>query len=722
MPFLRMAFAGALLLSVSVELALLPGCGGSDPGAGAGAAGVGGSGGTRGGGGAGGIGGTQPPGAQLDLSNISFVHNLLAKVDDGEWTLEEGLIATLEVIAGERDAAEILRHPKLLNHEGTGIVMMADEYLQDGPDEEAKAEMARLLDLIVFSTERLEAMVVTGEPGLAPTSTKGATEDCFQYFRGTPYTPPAGVGNCLQEPSILLLDQLYPGDFRVFGPALPLPDAGWKQRHFDLAIAALEETVPIFKAMGTLTQVSVVLSATQNGTTLASAYPKAGRPCGVVLYTVMQGDADEDFKQVVAHEIAHCFQKDTFPGQTAAKYRYAMWREEGLAHYLSNLVYPSNNREWGEPPQRRSTLENLQENELTTTVLQRAYSNFIFFQYLGNRLGNEGLFGLVRTLPTGPGTGAVEQASKLAAYPNMKDIYQDFAKDLTDKKILDTSTQVIPYELTEDNRPTSELTGPLSIVRGFDRFSVSRRRLTLEEGKRADLNYTPKGDVSEEARPDGAGEWFEVPSELPTPECVKELIVVVTSIEPSTGYELEVPEVEDAEAACGIVGTWVVDLGSIKFNPGFSTLDYVTGGIRITFNSDGTADPVYSGYEYRFSRVTELYQEILELLVVRTEEYTYTTNATGMTTYQVDGNEIEFGHFSESAYLVGNKTVREVRKFEPQGIIGNNSDETRDRSPGGLGYFGSFVTFELDPGGSVMRILGFDDEVELVLNRIGSPP
>jgi len=564
-----------------------------------------------------------------------------------------------------------------------------------------------------------------GEPDPAPTSTKagaarkGGVEDCLLFFKGTPYPLPAGVGECLQQPSILLLDQLYPGDFRVFGPTLPFPDAGWKQRHFDLAIAALEETVPLFKTMGTLTQVSVVLSVTQSGDALAAAYPKAGRPCGVVLFTVMQGDADEDFKQVVAHEIAHCFQKDTFPGQTAVKYRNAMWREEGLAHYLSNLVYPSNNREWGEPPERRSTLEKLAEYELSSTVMGRAYSNFIFFQFLANRLGDEGLFGLVRSLPTGPSTGPVEQASKLAAYPDMKRIYQDFAKDMTDQKILDTSTQVIPYELTEDNRPTSELTGPLLIKRGLDAFSVSRRRLKLAEGKRADLNYTPTGDVSEDARPDGAGGWFAVPSELPAPECVKDIIVVVTSVEPSTGYELEVPEVEDTEAACGIVGTWVVDNGSLQFDPGgTTTLDHVSGQISITFKSDGTAEVVYSSFEYQFVNDTEI--EFGGMLSDRHQEFTWTTNATGVTSYEVDGNEIEFGDFFESSYLNGTETFHKIITFTPR-IVGEDLDEVTTRDPRGRGLFGGYHRFELDSGGSVMRLLG-DDDVDAVLHRSGTPP
>jgi hypothetical protein len=394
-----------------------------------------------------------------------------------------------------------------------------------------------------------------------------------------------------------------------------------------------------------------------------------------------------------------------------------MWREEGLAHYLSNLVYPNNNREWGEAPERRSTLKILAENELGSTVLQRAYTNFIFFQYLGNRLGDEGLFALVRSLPTGPSTGPVEQATRLAAYPNMNDIYQDFAKDMTDKKILDTSTQVIPYELSEENRPTADLNGPHLIKRGFDRFSVSRRLLTIPDKKRADLTYTPKGNVREDARPESGGDWRTIPSELPVPECIQQVIVVVTTIEPNTGYELEVPEVEDTEAACGIVGTWVVDNGSLRFRPEPFMLDDVAGRISITFRSDGSAEVVYSGFEYKVYKDTDL--DVGGEMIRRHEEFTYTTNATGVTSYQVEGNAIQFGHLFESDYLVGTETVRQIRQFTPEHVIGDNSDEVTTRDPRGRDLFSGYWEFDLQSGGGVMHFLNGDD-IWVVLHRSGS--
>lgn len=169
----RRAFATALALG------LISACGGGE------AAG-GGSGGDLGTGGTAGTGGTGGDTEPFDRSSISFVDNLLVKVEAGEWTLGQGLVASLRLMVGEIDASSVLRHLELANYEGTGIVAMAYEYLEDGPDADARAEILRLLDLAVFSNERLESMagLDAQSPALngAPFGLKSSEEDCRTLF------------------------------------------------------------------------------------------------------------------------------------------------------------------------------------------------------------------------------------------------------------------------------------------------------------------------------------------------------------------------------------------------------------------------------------------------------------------------------------------------------------------------------------------------------------
>jgi len=682
--------------ALAITLALISACSGGE------ATGAGGSGGR----------GTQT----FDRSSISFVDNLLVKVEAGEWTLGEGLVATLKLLAGELDASVVLRHSELLDYEGTGIVAMAYEYLEDGPDAEAKTEIGRLLNLLVLSNERLEAMAglrsASLSAPLAPSTIqpKDSFEDCREFFHDE---VPPGIEDCLEHETSSSLDVLYPGEYRIFHPAASFPVAGWTEEQYDLALEALEEIVPVFKERGELPPVNVVFSVKDNGPAWAQAVPRTGEPCGVAIFTSIQQRYVGDFKQVIAHELAHCFQTETFPEQDKVKYEFTMWREEGLANYLSNLVYRDNNLEWGEYPERRALLDILELYELASTLLERSYTNSLFFQYLENRMGTSGIFDLIRALPTSGSTTLQEAA--LAAYPGMDEIYHDFAKAMADGEVFDTSGSVVPYKISEQNRPTIELAQPHRYLEDVKPFGVSRYRLVSGAGQQATLAFTEEGYVRESARPSSGTDWAEVPSKLPGDDCNPEVTMVVTAVDPNSSFQLEVLEVEDTEGSCGLVGTWVVDNSSLDISPMAFMLDYIRGKVEITFRGNGTAEVVYSNFEYRIFDDDTLI--ILGEPVMEHEEFIYTTNAHGVTSYEVDGDEIAFGDVFESDYLEGTQEIHHIRTSG--GALGEDIDEILPRDPEGLYLFGGYVNFDIQSDGSVLQ-LRFGDRVQARLKR--KPP
>lgn len=693
-------------------LGLLSACGGGDTeGGGGGGNGAAGSGGDR--------GGLQPPEDAPDRSHISFVGNLLAKVEDGEWTLGEGLVATLEAMAGERDVASILRRPELLKYDGTGILAMAYEYLEAGPDAEAKAEITRLLDLIVFSTEQLEAMAGLEPetpapfPGqLSATTRKSSVEDCNAFFNGYDVQP--GVGACLEVRTAL--EESHPGDFRVFRPGPSFPAAGWTNHHYDLVVQTLEDTVPAYEGLGNvkLPRISIVLSATDNPPFGGVAAPGENRPCGVVLFVGMQQQTDGDFKQLLAHEVAHCLHFETFTEQRKVPYNVSKWWDEGLADYWSNVVYPTNNLEW-------DVLGDLAQVELGTTLLGRTYENFLFFQHMANRAGNDGVLRLIRSL--GDAKDAAGQALKLAANVGMDEAYHDFAKAMTDQKVADTGGGSIPYKIGEVNRPTILIAEPYFLQKDFKPFGVSRYRLVIDEGKEATLAF--KGEsVREAARPSNGSSlsWAEIPMELPEDDCDPETIIVITTVKPDSRFELEVPEVRDApdempntDMSCGLEGEWLVDNNSLEFDEEFSIVDYIKGQIRITFRTDGSAEVVYDNFEWRSH--TEVFDlDVGGVLLDRYVEFTRTTNAQGATTWEIDGERITFGHVLESSYLEGTLVIHHVRTWTPSGWV-EDTDEVIMREPLGIGIFGAFPKFDLR--GETLRIFDAFGNVEAVLERVG---
>jgi len=167
----------------------------------------------------------------------------------------------------------------------------------------------------------------------------------------------------------------------------------------------------------------------------------------------------------------------------------------------------------------------------------------------------------------------------------------------------------------------------------------------------------------------------------------------------------------------GIVGMWVVDNASIEFEPQAFTLEYIQGEIRVTFRSDGSMEVVYNNHEYKESADRLL--DVGGIDIERHEEFTYTANAWGTTTYEVNGGEISFGSFFESSFVDGTQTVHHIRQFNPSNVIGADIDEVTERSYGGWGLFGGFVKFNLSPSGSTLELLN-GDKVTAILNRGGS--
>lgn len=324
-----------------------------------------------------------------DISDDGYVGNLLAREEAGEWTRSEGLVATLGLLVGAAEPADVLRQPELASTEATGIVNMARSYIAENPDSAETQEMERLLEILIPSNEQLEEMAGIEGPtaalaGFWPVqAAAAASENCQTFFTG--WQIPGGIGTCLEMGTSEVLEASYPGEYRVFGPAQPFPTAGWQDRHFDLTVQAMEDAVPVFKSLGAMPPVNIVFSVVNDPGVYALASPRVtwapeslGRPCGVSLFTSMQPESDDNFKQIVAHELAHCLHGDTFPAQYTADVSTHEWWDEGLAEHLGSTVngeYANNNLEW-------HFLDKFDAGELATGVLDRSYENFIFFQRL----------------------------------------------------------------------------------------------------------------------------------------------------------------------------------------------------------------------------------------------------------------------------------------------------------------------------------------------------
>jgi hypothetical protein len=639
-----------------------------------------------------------------DWTPVSYVENLLVKERMREWTRGEGLVATLGLLAGETDSATVIGTAEVLNPDWTGILSMAQEYLGDGTDPAAQAEIARLLEGIVLTIDRLDAMAGTAAPTASAKNTVAggptAQVDCTAFFNGYNLAP--GISKCLEKDSFTVNGKEY----HLYAPDPSLPQAGWTGDHYMWVKQAITDSVTKYDLLGTAPTfkappANVVFSVAK----LKAKAKTAGsfKPCLVLIFTGAQLKGEPQFKQLVAHEIAHCLQGAVYPAQAGVGRKVRKWWTEGLADYWSNWVYPDVNLEW-------DSLETLQSRELATTVVERDYDNFAFFQHLANVVGNQGIIDLVHSLHTFGSRAA--QAAKLSEYGDMATIYHDFVEALSDRTLRDTSSSVIPYTIGPLNQWSINVTGRWQTEEDLDAFGVLRYLLVTDPDLEADMTSFKQGEKTRaSAKPPASGEWGEVPVTLP--HICLDSQVVATSTKPGGRFDFDIDNLRETPGRCVLEGTWVVDNDSLNVTQiGFQT-DYVKGEIRGTFHEDGTVDVVYNDWEWRVSETYKFISNGVEVEFY--QEFTHTINAQGSTTYEAT-DRMSFGGFWERDYLVGTDTRHWIKRYTPP-IFPDFEDTTVLTSPLYENVFSGSPRYELDGTLRFLDPFGGDDDV--ILHQVG---
>ena len=161
-----------------------------------------------------------------------------------------------------------------------------------------------------------------------------------------------------------------------------------------------------------------------------------------------------------------------------------------------------------------------------------------------------------------------------------------------------------------------------------------------------------------------------------------------------------------------LLGEWVVDNDSLDVKQTAFELKYVQGEIRATFRKDGKVDVVYDDWEYQVFD-WDYGLEIGDITYDNYEEFTHTINAHGTTTYEVDGDTINFGHHSESDFLEGTQMVHHIKDWIPDLLPG--VDRMIEESVTGRNVFVWSPNYEL---GSTLRLIFWNRE--FILHRRGS--
>ena len=399
---------------------------------------------------------TQP----ADVSGLAYVENLLTKESDGEWTRGEGLVATLRFLTGEIDASGALRQGQVEEPSVTPFIALAQDYAESGPDAAARAEIQRLLDLLLLPLEGRETMV--GEPSataglLVSLSDVLAQEDdfCLAVF-GIP-------SDCLVPAAPPELESKWPGQYRVFRPVASVA-GGYDLARIDATIAALTDAVLKYSELVEMPPISIYLLNGEE--TLTTAVQYATSTCYIDVYPLMQEYNAANYQQFLARDIAYCLLFKVFGSIDA------FW-SDGFANYLGGYAYPSTDLELVNLP------DWLEDMELQTPMQGRGFTNWVFFEHLHPSLEAKGNLALVQSLAGGG-------VDPLVAH------WHSFNEKLTDASIPDQGGGDVPYNpLFED----VQVTGPIVMPPQPDPIGVARAQITIPSGQKACTTFDGTGDI-----------------------------------------------------------------------------------------------------------------------------------------------------------------------------------------------------------------------------------
>lgn len=535
-----------------------------------------------------------------DLSNLGFVDNLLAKEADGEWTIGEGLVATLQLFAGETGPSGVLRNQELLDDSGTEVIRMARAYVEDGPDDAVRTEVDRLLEVLGLPTptpaadpvDAARRSTLTASAGRLPMGAQTSTltvsfanllqvdsEEEEQQDPGQPpaedeegyapppddddgyapppddddgfYLPPHEVpsevgechdagGNGWKAQPAYSAEGVDPLKAQVIYPESGLTP-GWTDLHLTWTYEAIEETLNTYNASSSPC-LHVVLSVHGGSSSYVLDTTTSG-VCGVMLNTPMQRRQEAQFKQEIARDIAHCIIPVVWPNQFAvASFTNRRWWNGALAEFLSNVVYPD--------PMCRSRRCDLEwrhigamaAEELTRPMMRRQDANWLFFQHLWTQHGLEVVLEVASQIPGS--SQPIDHEQSLAAMVGMDDYFHGFIEALSDSAIEDLGV-VIAYRPPAE---TIQVSGKQTIERSPQPFATKRLHLAIDPGKVACIKSSASDNVLLTYRPGrpgaaGGGGW----APLPTEETAYsgEILVVGTTVDPDGEFKLEVTELRD---------------------------------------------------------------------------------------------------------------------------------------------------------------------------------
>lgn len=516
---------------------------------------------------------------ELDLTTPRFVQHVeLVRhgVDAGVWTESEGTIAVLRAELGEIPRSSIDGLDLVITRSRSSLLHHAEELVDDPATPAAdREELERLIADIVPPLEFFDDL----DPG---------SDEQPSGFRRS--DRPATAGDCVspQLASFPRAESLEIDCWKMMTERVDAPTGGGTsllrvvypeelETRAEYTMEALIRSVEHGHEWTTAAPDTAVLlnplpdpEATDDSSAWGVASATDPRSCVVSIFTTGSLATVAAYQQMVAHEQVHCLQFAAFGtlDDGARVIPSGDWVVEGVAEYLSHVIYPEGAIE-------RDFIGEFMKRSVHRPLYEMSYEAWVWWQFLANESSPGDVFELHGRLIE----GALAE-SVLAAEPGMAEKLQRFTIDLMTVGI---PTESIPVPPSVPDDPLLVIDSPLQHAIGVDDFTAARFLVRYDESRLFEQTMGERNGpgAMQMARLDermDRSAWLGLPPEIRSP-CEEDLdyLMALTTVN-ILGYTVDLNVATADEYTCDpcLGGTWTVD--NVAFRDAIMAYGMAQGG------------------------------------------------------------------------------------------------------------------------------------------------
>jgi hypothetical protein len=487
---------------------------------------------------------------------------ILSRVEEGEYTLEEAVLAGLQIYAGQESDLNLFGDQETQHFNLWRLSTYAAQVYQDA-DPDTQAQIEQFFRVIAPTSEAMDRYAAPAEQALD--SSAKLASPVYQVDCGTIWEE--GFPDIGDPVQCLLYYEFTEGGhrYRVYFPYDQRDDPN-TVAYADAALQGLRDSIRVYSPLAELRDINVIFTAIlppdepeDTQAAVPDLFPDeiSSAPCPVLVYpaTIAEGTPDDKFQQVIAHEVFHCIE---YWRQGTTSGSAVDWYIEGMAEYFSGVVYPNANNE-------HDWLAGFNIISATDSIIDMKYESWVFFQYLGNNFGKDFVIHMLDVLPrSGSKSG---QISALAGIGDMPTTFHDFGQQFLDRQLQDENGSALPFDIYY--LPSSmfflEPGGPAGLEAAP--FQISRYFLGYVEAKDYLITRDDGGSGSFTARPESGG-WGDLPLDITTPCDPLFYKGLLTTTNPSDSFEITLESTFEKELECDpcLVGIWQQDPSEFSSN------------------------------------------------------------------------------------------------------------------------------------------------------------